>query len=86
MAINSNMLKVNNLSATTTATNATGTGVAPDQRRLFNLSDRIAELAPEESPFFVYLSKTAPNFLLMILCSVISKIEQKLIIQVESFH
>ena len=26
-------------------------------RRLFDFSDRIAELAPEESPFFVYLSK-----------------------------
>ena len=28
-------------------------------RRLFDFSDRIAELAPEESPFFVYLSKVA---------------------------
>ena len=28
-------------------------------RRLFNFSDRVAELAPEESPFFVYLSKVA---------------------------
>jgi len=27
-------------------------------RRLFDFSDRIAELAPEESPFFVYLSKS----------------------------
>ena len=26
-------------------------------RRLFDFSDRIAELAPDESPFFVYLSK-----------------------------
>ena len=26
-------------------------------RRLFDFSDRIAELSPEESPFFVYLSK-----------------------------
>ena len=26
-------------------------------RRLFDFSDRIADLAPEESPFFVYLSK-----------------------------
>jgi len=32
---------------------------APDRRRLYNFSDRIAELAPEESPFFVYLSQTA---------------------------
>ena len=28
-------------------------------RRLFNFSDRVAELPPEESPFFVYLSKVA---------------------------
>ena len=28
-------------------------------RRLFNFSDRVADLAPEESPFFVYLSKVA---------------------------
>jgi|TARA_Y100000310_G_scaffold159583_1_gene159142 hypothetical protein len=28
-------------------------------RRLYNFSDRVADLAPEESPFFVYLSKVA---------------------------
>ena len=28
-------------------------------RRLFDFSDRVADLAPEESPFFVYLSKVA---------------------------
>lgn len=28
-------------------------------RRLFNFSDRVADLAPDESPFFVYLSKVA---------------------------
>ena len=28
-------------------------------RRLYDFSDRVAELAPEESPFFVYLSKVA---------------------------
>ena len=59
MAITSGQLKASNLTASTTATGASGTGVAPDQRSLFNFSDRIAELAPEESPFFVYLSKTA---------------------------
>ena len=59
MAITSGQLKASNLTAATTATGVSGTGVAPDQRRLFNFSDRIAELAPEESPFFVYLSKTA---------------------------
>ena len=32
---------------------------APDTstRRLYDFSDRVADLAPEESPFFVYLSK-----------------------------
>jgi|TARA_R100000353_G_scaffold40321_1_gene31995 hypothetical protein len=34
-------------------------GSRPDQRRIYNFGDRIAELAPEESPFFVYLSQTA---------------------------
>ena len=56
MAITSGQLKSTNLTAATTAADY---GVAPDQRRLYNFSDKIAELAPEESPFFVYLSKTA---------------------------
>ncbi|CAI8280497.1 MAG: Uncharacterised protein [Chloroflexota bacterium] len=30
-----------------------------DNRRLFNFGERVAELAPEQSPFFVYLSKVA---------------------------
>ena len=40
-------------------------GVAPqgvsinDNRRLFNFGERIAELAPQQSPFFVYLNKVA---------------------------
>jgi hypothetical protein len=55
MAI-SGQIKSTNLTAATTAADY---GVAPDRRRLYNFSDRIAELAPEESPFFVYLSKTA---------------------------
>ena len=46
-------MKAQNLSAATTSTGVSNTGVAPDQRRLFNFSDRIAELAPEESPFFI---------------------------------
>ena len=45
--------------------NSTNTGVAPqglsinDNRRMFNFGERIAELAPQQSPFFVYLSKVA---------------------------
>ena len=41
------------------------TGVAPqgvsinDSRRVFNFGDRVSELAPQQSPFFVYLSKVA---------------------------
>ena len=30
-----------------------------DNRRIHNFGDRVAELAPEESPFFVYLNKVA---------------------------
>ena len=38
----------------------TATGVSiDDTRRLFNFGDRVAELAPQQSPFFVYLSKVA---------------------------
>ena len=55
MAI-SGQIKQTDLTAATTSADY---GVAPDRRRLYNFSDRIAELAPEESPFFVYLSKTA---------------------------
>lgn len=36
------------------------TGVSIDnRRRIFNFGDRIAELSPQESPFYVYLSKVA---------------------------
>ena len=41
------------------------TGVAPqgvsinDSRRIFNFGERVSELAPQQSPFFVYLSKVA---------------------------
>ena len=56
MALSANAIKTTSLTQTTTAADY---GVAPDKRRLYNFSDRIAELAPEESPFFVYLSKTA---------------------------
>ena len=38
----------------------TATGVSlDDTRRVFNFGDRVAELAPMQSPFFVYLSKVA---------------------------
>mgnify|MGYP003136601596 CR=1 FL=1 len=34
-------------------------GINMGTRRLYDFSDRVAELSPEESPFFVYLSKVA---------------------------
>ena len=43
----------------TAAATTAGIGQAPDRRRLYDFSDKVAELAPEESPFFVYLSKVA---------------------------
>ena len=30
-----------------------------DSRRMDNFGERVAELAPEQSPFFVYLSKVS---------------------------
>jgi len=56
MAITSGKYTANVYNAVNTAGDA---GTALDRRRKFNFSDRIAELAPEESPFFVYLSKVA---------------------------
>ncbi len=35
----------------------TALSLTQGSRRLYDFSDRIAELSPEESPFFVYLSK-----------------------------
>ena len=34
-------------------------GFRPDRRRIFNFGDRVAELTPEESPFFVYLNQVS---------------------------
>ena len=40
--------------------NALNSGVSiDDTRRKFNFGERVAELAPMQSPFFVYLSKVA---------------------------
>ena len=56
ISYNSGTLKSSDVTASSTSA---GVGTAPDRRRLFNFGDRVAELAPEESPFFVYLSKVA---------------------------
>ena len=49
-----------NVDQTTTSSGFdTATGALADNRRIHNFGDRVAELAPEESPFFVYLNKVA---------------------------
>ena len=64
MATAANTIRTGSLSsadAATTIANAHAAvhGVAGDQRRLYDWSDRVAELSPDESPFFVYLSKVS---------------------------
>ena len=58
MAITYNSGTLKSSDVTVAATSA-DIGQAPDRRRLYNFGDRVADLAPEESPFFVYLSKVA---------------------------
>lgn len=58
MAITSGIMNVTS-NAFDNATTAADYGSRPDVRRIYNFGDRIAELAPEESPFFVYLNQTA---------------------------
>ena len=49
-----------NASVFSTSANQTGTGVDLDNtRRKFDFGDRVAELAPQQSPFFVYLNKVS---------------------------
>ena len=64
MATAANTIRTGSISsadAATTIANAHAAvhGVAGDQRRLYDWSDRVAELAPDESPFFVYLNKVS---------------------------
>jgi len=59
ISYNSGTLKSSDITASTS--NPDSLGQAPDRRRLYNFGDRVAELAPEESPFFVYLSKVAKS-------------------------
>jgi hypothetical protein len=45
---------------TSISTGVGASGVSMDNnRRIFNFGERVAELAPQQSPFFVYLSKVA---------------------------
>jgi hypothetical protein len=66
MAINTGTLKTSGVAKGTEFTHGTAPldtaaniGQFADTRRTHDLSDRVAELSPEESPFFVYLSKVA---------------------------
>ena len=54
ISYNSGGLKSSDITA---STSSAGIGTAPDRRRIYNFGDRVHELAPEESPFFVYLSQ-----------------------------
>ena len=58
MAITAGQLKASNITAAATSADV---GQAPDQRKLYDFSDRVAELSPEESPFFVYLNKMSKS-------------------------
>ena len=60
MANNTGTLYSYDVDQTTTADAIpAAVGASADLRRIHNFGDRVAELAPEESPFFVYLSKVA---------------------------
>ena len=59
MAVNQGQLKVTDVVQAASNSHASAHGATPDNRRLYNFGDRVADLAPEESPFFVYLSKVS---------------------------
>ena len=59
MAVNQGQLKVTDVAQTASNSHASTHGTTPDNRRLYNFGERVADLAPEESPFFVYLSKVS---------------------------
>ena len=59
MAVNQGQLKVTDVAQTASNSHASTHGTTPDNRRLYNFGELVADLAPEESPFFVYLSKVS---------------------------
>ena len=59
MAVNQGTLKVTDVAQSASNSHASAHGTTPDNRRLYNFGERVADLAPEESPFFVYLSKVS---------------------------
>ena len=59
MAINNDILYTTDVSQTGQSAPFTGSGDFADLRRKHDFGDRVAELSPTESPFFVYLNKVA---------------------------
>ena len=59
MAVNSGTLNTTDVAQTASNSHASAHGTTPDNRRLYNFGDRVADLAPIESPFFTYLSKVS---------------------------
>jgi len=56
ISYNTGSLKSSDITAQTSDASV---GQRPDRRRIFNFGDRVAELTPEESPFFVYLNRVS---------------------------
>ena len=59
MAITQGGVKTTDVVQASSYSHASAHGTTPDVRRLYNFGDRVADLSPEESPFFVYLSKVS---------------------------
>ena len=59
MAITQGGVKTTDVVQASSNSHASAHGTTPDVRRLYNFGDRVADLSPEESPFFVYLSKVS---------------------------
>jgi len=59
MAYNTGTLYTTGVSQTGQSAPFTNSGDFADLRRIHNFGERVAELTPEESPFFVYLNKVA---------------------------
>jgi len=59
MAVNQNALYSTDVAQDAGQSHNSAHGTTPDNRRLYNFGDRVADLSPEESPFFVYLSKVS---------------------------
>jgi len=59
MAITQGGVKTTDVVQASSNDHASAQGSTPDVRRLYNFGDRVADLSPEESPFFVYLSKVS---------------------------